>query len=53
VKNTREVAGNRKISGNTFNEKNSTADFKSIASVSGLNNRVRGESGEPFSSLQA
>jgi DNA polymerase III sliding clamp (beta) subunit (PCNA family) len=53
VKNTREVIGNRKITDYTFIEKDSKTDFKLTASVSNLNNRVRGENGKPFSSLKA
>jgi hypothetical protein len=52
VKNTRGEVRNRKITDDTFNERNSKADFKLIASVSDLNNRERGEGGKPFSSLK-
>lgn len=52
MKNTRGEVGNRKITDDTFNERNSKADFKLIASVSDLNNRERGEGGKPFSSLK-
>lgn len=52
MKNTRGEVGSRKITDDTFNERNSKADFKLIASVSDWNNRERGESGKPFSSLK-